>query len=100
MSSPWSLAVGNLSSKPAPAIPVAAPVTPKPRAPATPTFCPCCGHRVASPDGPKQWSPDEDARLLVLLSAGKPYKVIAAELGRPLTSIKSRIATKGLRYPF
>lgn len=45
----------------------------------------------------KFWSAAEDARLLALLATGKTHQDIAAELGRPRSSIGSRLDRMGMR---
>jgi hypothetical protein len=41
----------------------------------------------------RPWTPDEDARLLAGRAARKTHAWIAADLGRPLSSIASRLDT-------
>lgn len=92
---PWNLAIGNLKAdNPAPPVPAAMkkaePVT---RKKVSPTFCPCCGKRMRSPDGPRPWTPEEDEILRAGVARSRKHEAIASELGRPVSSIKSRIAT-------
>ncbi|OHC68608.1 MAG: hypothetical protein A3H93_09095 [Rhodocyclales bacterium RIFCSPLOWO2_02_FULL_63_24] len=43
------------------------------------------------------WTPEEDARLIALRGAGKTQKWIAADLGRPESSIPSRLGKLAIR---
>lgn len=96
---PWNLAIGNLTTDNA-ATDVPPPPRhaerPAPRAKVERAFCPHCGHRVRSPQGPRPWSADEDKTLRARLADGVKHEHIARELGRPVSSIKSRINTLGI----
>jgi hypothetical protein len=88
---PWSIALGNVGRGSAPAL---AP-TPRRNRPAEPT-CPHCGKSLGKPGARKLWTVEEDGKLIAMLEAGAFNQNIAAALGRPPTSISSRIRTLGL----
>ena len=91
----WSMAINNLHpapAAPAPATPGAAPTSPA-RKKVSPAFCPHCGKRMRSPDGPKPWTDEEDTLLRARVAAETKHEAIASEIGRALSSIKSRINT-------
>lgn len=96
----WSLAIGNLTADNATtAAPpsrrtIEAPVS---RPKVARAYCPHCGHRVRSPHGPRPWMDAEDKTLRARLSDDVKHEYIARELGRPLSSIKSRIKTLGIK---
>lgn len=97
--SAWNLAIGNL----APAKPQVKatsgqlrPAPQQPRRKTTPSFCPHCGQRVRSPDGPRPWTTAEDAVLVERVHAGVKPTAIAEELERAPSSINSRINTLGI----
>lgn len=97
--SPWSIAVGNLgatAARPVEQPPKDAPAPTSKRAATARPICPHCGHPMKRPDGPKPWSPEEDRALVAMFHEGRPRRVIATTLGRPATSIGSRIGTLGL----
>lgn len=45
----------------------------------------------------KAWSPEDDVRLLSMHAAGEKPSVIAKSLGRPTSSIPSRLGTLGAK---
>ena len=49
--------------------------------------------KMRKPDGRKLWTEQEDNELARLLEDGNDHRTIAKILGRPYTSIRSRIAT-------
>jgi hypothetical protein len=54
-------------------------------------ICQCCGQRLPSPPKRRLWSEGEDRRLADMLHDDKPWSAIAESLGRPVSSIGSRI---------
>lgn len=58
-----------------------------------PVYCPHCGHRMRNPDGPKSWTIEEDTVLRRRIAEKAKPAVIAKELKRPVSSIRSRIHT-------
>lgn len=59
----------------------------------TPDNCPHCGKQIGADLKRRLFAPEEDARLLQMHQAGSHPKDIAKELGRPVTSIRSRLTT-------
>lgn len=76
----WSIAIGNL-------MPTAQPIS-----------CPHGRNPMSNSDGKERrhWTPDEDAILSQRLDEKADFGAIAKELGRPRSSINSRIRTLGL----
>jgi rRNA maturation protein Nop10 len=54
-------------------------------------ICPHCGGDLRKPNPRRLWTSNEDYELRRLYKAGDKYKVIAAKLARPLSSIQSRV---------
>jgi hypothetical protein len=64
-----------------------------------PDTCPYCGQDLPSESRRRMWSEAEDFRLVDLLNSGCKSREIAVELGRAVTSIRSRMLKLGLTTP-
>lgn len=96
--SAWMMAINNLGHAPPP--PVAEPKkrnSPTPRPVSNQAdCCPHCGQPTKRTSGRRPWSQSEDIALVERLEAGESHAEIAEDLGRPVTSIRSRIITLGI----
>jgi hypothetical protein len=92
------MAINNLGSAPLQTV-----AEPKKRKSPTPrptgdkaACCPHCGQPTKRDSGRRPWSRSEDVALIERLEAGDSHSEIAEDLGRPVTSIRSRIITLGI----
>lgn len=57
------------------------------------SVCPCCGQPIKPPPKKRAWSKEDDDWLRGAIKAGWKHADIAEALGRPISSIGSRLRT-------